>query len=256
VVPVSWMTVFLDFPARLFGPGAAFWQALTATTVSPPRGRAGEFATLIPSRGDACLRVQATGSAAAGCHLDLHTADVTGGARAARELGARLVRAEDGLATLRSPGGLGFCLVRDEGAGRRPEPEAWPGGHRSLVDQLSIDVPPEDYAGECAFWSALTGWPRVRSSRPEFEFLDRPPGLPFRLLLQRTDDADGPGGGACSAHPDLACDDVAAERSRHEALGAVVVRVMPNWTTLRDPAGLAYCITRRDPGTGKLPDHD
>jgi len=165
VVPVSWMTVFLDFPARLFGPGAAFWQALTATTVSPPRGRAGEFATLIPSRGDACLRVQATGSAAAGCHLDLHTADVTGGARAARELGARLVRAEDGLATLRSPGGLGFCLVRDEGAGRRPEPEAWPGGHRSLVDQLSIDVPPEDYAGECAFWSALTGWPRVRSSR-------------------------------------------------------------------------------------------
>jgi Glyoxalase-like domain len=55
-----------------------------------------------------------------------------------------------------------------------------------------------------------------------------------------------------TAHPDLACDDVDAETTRHEALGATVVRVMPNWTTLRDPAGLSYCITRRNPDTGTL----
>jgi len=30
-------------------------------------------------------------------------------------------------------------------------------------------------------------------------------------------------------------------------LGAEVVRVAEHWTTLRDPAGLLYCITDRDP---------
>jgi hypothetical protein len=28
---------------------------------------------------------------------------------------------------------------------------------------------------------------------------------------------------------------------------------MPNWTTLLDPAGLVYCVTRRHPVTGTLP---
>jgi len=51
---------------------------------------------------------------------------------------------------------------------------------------------------------------------------------------------------------DLACDDVAAERARHQDLGAVVVREMPNWTTLLDPVGLVYCITCRSPATGTL----
>ena len=73
--------------------------------------------------------------------------------------------------------------------------------------------------------------------------------MPLRLLLQRLDDdPDAP----CRAHLDLACDDVAAEQDRHEALGAVVVRQMPNWTTLPDPTRLAYCVTRRNPSTGTL----
>jgi hypothetical protein len=73
--------------------------------------------------------------------------------------------------------------------------------------------------------------------------------MPLRLLLQRLDDdPDAP----CRADLDLACDDVAAEQDHHEALGAVVVRQMPNWTTLPDPTRLAYCITRRNPSTGTL----
>jgi hypothetical protein len=72
--------------------------------------------------------------------------------------------------------------------------------------------------------------------------------MPLRLLLQRTDDeAEG-----CTAHLDFACDDVVAEERRHRALGATVLRTMPNWTTLVCPAGLSYCITRRDPITGSL----
>jgi Glyoxalase-like domain len=131
----------------------------------------------------------------------------------------------------------------------RPPPSLWPGGDRSLVDQLCLDIPPGAFAVECAFWAALTGWERRSGSRPEFESLVRPPGMPLRLLLQRVGDEQVARG---RAHLDLACDDVTAERRRHEALGATVVRTMPNWTTLLDPAGLAYCITCRDPGTGTL----
>ena len=115
------------------------------------------------------------------------------------------------------------------------------------MDQMCVDISAQAYEHECTFWSALTGWERRPGSRPEFEYLVRPPAVPLRLLLQRLDDnCPQP----CRAHLDLACDDVLAERVRHQALGAVVVREMPNWTTLLDPTGLAYCVTRRHPGNG------
>jgi hypothetical protein len=40
--------------------------------------------------------------------------------------------------------------------------------------------------------------------------------------------------------------------ARHEALGAHRVREMEYWTTLRDPTGLEYCITIRDPDSGTV----
>jgi hypothetical protein len=248
-VTVRWLTAFLDFPAPAFGTACAFWMAVTASTLSPPRGPDAEFATLLPSDGDACLRVQRTGSRRPGCHLDLHADDIAGTAERARQLGARQLREEPGTVMLSSPGGLEFCVTGQHGEASRPAPVRWPGGHRSLADQLCLDIPPHRYERECAFWAALTGWRRRTGSRPEFEYLVRPPGIPLRLLLQRLDTAQPD---RCTAHPDLACDDVAAERQRHEALGATVLAVMPDWTTLRDPGGLCYCITRRNPDTGML----
>ena len=50
------------------------------------------------------------------------------------------------------------------------------------------------------------------------------------------------------AHVDLSCDDNAAEVARHERLGAQVVRRTEGWTTLRDPLGSLYCVSRRVPG--------
>jgi hypothetical protein len=105
------------------------------------------------------------------------------------------------------------------------------------------------FAAESRFWAALTSWELRPGSRPEFRYLARPDGIPLRLLLQRLDDAKvGQGRG----HLDLACNDVPAERRRHLALGASLVRQTPNWTTLADPTGLEYCVTRRDPTTGTL----
>ena len=48
------------------------------------------------------------------------------------------------------------------------------------------------------------------------------------------------------------CDDHDLETARHQDLGAHPVRRTPHWTTLRDPAGRGYCLTRRDVETGSL----
>lgn len=51
-------------------------------------------------------------------------------------------------------------------------------------------------------------------------------------------------------HLDLACDDRDAEEQRHRVLGADFVRRTDQWTTMRDPAGRDYCLTRRSADTG------
>jgi hypothetical protein len=235
-VDVRWVTGFLDGPDRS---AEGFWRAVTGSGLSARRGADGRFATLVPADGDAYLRVQVVGSPPARCHLDLHVPDVSGSSALALDLGAGKVFAEPGLVVLRSPAGIPFCLVGWDGEAARPEPVRWPGGHRSRVDQMCLDVPAADFDGEADFWAALTGWPRVAMA--DFDHLVRPDGMPLRLLFQRI------GTDVAGMHLDLACDDVAAEVARHGALGAAVVRVTEQWTTLRDPAGREYCVTSRRP---------
>lgn len=229
---VRWITGFLDSPDRS---AESFWLAVTSSGVSARRGPDGAFATLLPSDGDPYLRFQVVGAPPARSHLDLHTAGVDALAGRAVRLGAGRVSAEPGLVVLRSPAGLPFCVVRWDGERVRARPAGL-----SLVDQMCLDVPEAGFEAEAAFWAALTGWPRRRTDLPEFDCLQRPAGMPLRLLLQRT------GATAAGMHLDLACDDVPAEVARHVELGAVVVRRVPgDWTTLRDPAGREYCVTAR-----------
>jgi predicted enzyme related to lactoylglutathione lyase len=234
---VRWMTGFLDSPTADTEP---FWLAVTGSALSPRRD-GGVFVTLRPAEGDAYLRSQITGEPAR-THLDLHVAGVPQAAREAVALGAQVLRDDGELVVLRSPAGLAFCLVAWRGERERPPARRWPGGQSSRLDQISVDVPQAQFEAEAAFWSALTGWPRRTSDRPEFEHLKRPDGMPLRILLQRLGSTE-PG-----MHPDFACDDVPAEVARHVALGAQVVREVPgDWTTLRDPAGREYCVTARAP---------
>jgi hypothetical protein len=236
VVAVRWITGFLDTPAASAGAAEAFWAAVTGSTVAPLRDGS---ATLVPAGGDAYLRLQVVEDGPARCRFDLHTDDVAGLVSRAVTLGARTV-SPDGC---RSPAGVAFGVVPWRGERVRPAAVSWPGGSRSLVDQLCVDVPVAGFEVEAAFWAALTGWERRPVDVPEFDVLVRPEGQPVRLLLQRT------GGAAAGVHVDLACDGVAAEVARHVAAGASVVRRVPgDWTTLRDPAGREYCVTARSPG--------
>jgi hypothetical protein len=239
---VRWVTGFLDTPGGSAGAAEGFWAAVTGSGLSPRRG-GGAFATLLPAGGDAFLRVQVVGGGPARCHLDLHADDVAGLVRHAESLGAEPVHREADLVVCRSPAGLSFCVVRWAGERVRPAAVSWSGGQRSLVDQMCLDLPRAGFDAEAGFWAVLTGWERRAVGLSEFAVLQRPQGQPVRLLLQRT------GGAAAGMHLDVACDDVAAEVARHVALGAAVVRRVPDdWTTLRDPAGREYCVTARSPG--------
>ncbi|GIG38255.1 VOC family protein [Cellulomonas phragmiteti] len=244
---VTWTTAFIDLPGPAHAAGRAFWCAVTATTPSEPRGDEGQFATLLPPAGDAFLRVQRL-EGPPRIHLDLHVDDVTVQARRARSLGARVLLHQEHV-VLASPGGFVHCLVPDAGEQVRPDPVTGPRGGTAQVDQVCLDVPPALLPREVAYWTALTGWPARAGSRPEFTVLDRPPGMPLRLMLQELGAQDART--ATSAHLDLACGpDVGVVADEHRARGARVVDDGHPWVVVRDPAGLDYCLTPRDPWTG------
>jgi hypothetical protein len=253
-----WVTIFLDFPNNAFAPGVAFWREVTESGLSPLRGDSGEFATLLPTTGDAYLRVQRVGEGG-GCHLDLHvdvrSEALPAAAARASALGATVRHAEDGLIVADSPGGFTFCLVDWEGESVVPEPVQFGDAGASRADQLCLDIPAAGYEEECSFWSALTGISPVSGSLPEFTVLPRPAEIPVRLLLQRRSDAAP--GDRVTGHVDVACADRRRLADAHTGAGAGagarVLAEFPHWIVLADPTGREYCLTGRDPYTGTRP---
>ena len=251
---IRWLTIFLDFPAQDFGTGVAFWREITGSGLSPYRGTDGEFATLLPSDGDPWLRVQRVRDGTGGCHLDLHLdggdAALTDTAARAASLGARVEHRGEGLIILDSPGGFRFCLVCWEQERTVPGPVVLGDEAASRADQLCLDTGPAAFDRECSFWAGLTGWDLRAGARPEFAYLERPHGMPARLLFQRRERAaDGDG---VTGHVDFACADRRKLAARHVAAGARILAEFPFWVTLADPVGRPYCLTARDPHTGKL----
>ncbi|MEV5976544.1 VOC family protein [Streptomyces sp. NPDC052114] len=246
---IRWTYAFIDRPRDRFARACAFWPAVTGTQLSEPRGPEGEFVTLLPSGpADACLKAQAV-DGPGGAHLDLAVDDLAAAAERARALGAGQVFAEDDLEVLRSPGGQLFCLVPWNGEASRPAPVTGPDGATARLDQVCLDIAPEAFATEVAFWTALTGWESTAARLPEFHRLKPPPGLPVRVLLQRL----ATPGQRPAAHLDLACSDMDAVRTWHESHGAELLSRGATWRVMRDPAGGTYCLTGRDPESGDLP---
>ncbi|WP_369249114.1 VOC family protein [Streptomyces sp. R41] len=247
--PIRWTYVFVDRPMKEFGPATDFWTAVTGTRLSEPRGDQGEFVTLLHDGADACVKAQGVDSDDGGAHLDLAVEDVPALVESALRLGATLVADHEGWAVLRSPGGQLFCAVPWHGESARPPVVEGPSGATSRLDQVCVDLAPSVYDTEITFWSELTGWDSHPGALPEFHLVRPPAALPFRILLQRLD-TDRP----TSAHLDIACSDIEAVRTRHEALGATLVNRGARWAVMRDPVGGTYCLTPRDPGTGSLPE--
>jgi hypothetical protein len=243
---IRWIWAFIDRPLERFDQAAAFWANVTDSRVSTRRGSDGEFVTLLPRSGHPSLKLQGV-HGPGGAHLDLEVNDVPAAIEVACGVGATVVAPHPDWAVMRSPGGQLFCLTPWEGAVAQAPMVEHPDGTSSRLGQVCLGVAPAGYEVEKSFWTALTGWKLHAGARAEFDLLKPSPGLPIRVLLQRlgTDRAS-------SAHVDLACSDIEASRSWHEQCGARVVGRWPHWIVMKDPAGGAYCLTARDPETGRL----
>ena len=252
---IRWLTAFLDFRSDRFGDEVTFWRAIAGSTVSPPRGSHREFASLEPFSGDPHLRVQRIGEGVGGIHLDFAVDDVTAATAEAISLGATLIgqqnlhRPTRALSTLSSPAGFIFCIVAWDGASQRARPIRWPGDTISIIDQVSIDVPADRFDAELDFWTRLTSWDPLPTSRPELTRLRRDSNLALGIILQRLGFSDS--GQSATGHLDLASNAVDDEVIRHEEWGARVVERFANWTVMADPIGRRYCITSRNPRTGE-----
>ncbi|WP_370616924.1 VOC family protein [Mumia qirimensis] len=247
VVSFRWITAFLDQPAATATGSLQLWQAITGTQASPTRGEHDEFRTLLPASGDAYLRFQVVPDGLPRVHLDLHVDDLAAGRDAAVAAGATVVAEPGTHVVLASPGGMPFCVVPDEGEREVPPAPTWPGGHRSVLDQVCLDIPADLYDDECAFWAEVTGWPLDASGREEFVRLVRPSSLPLGILLQRLDTV--PPHADVTAHLDLAAgwEGADAEVVRLRALDAAERWRSDWWITLSDPYGRLFCVTRREP---------
>lgn len=108
--------------------------------------------------------------------------------------------------------------------------------HRSRLTAIGIDVPADVQGAEAAFWAGALG------ARPEPDddgtYVDVSAGDGLAVFVQRIG-ADGP-----RLHLDIETDDVEAEVSRLEALGAQRVAAVESWWVMRDPAGLLFCVVR------------
>jgi Glyoxalase-like domain len=67
-------------------------------------------------------------------------------------------------------------------------------------------------------------------------------GQEFGLLIQRL------GQGSARVHIDISTEDLPAEISRLEKLGAERVQQAHSWQVMRDPAGLLFCVIPESPG--------
>lgn len=107
--------------------------------------------------------------------------------------------------------------------------------HRSRPAVISIDVPAEQRNEATDFWSNAFGRPsRAGTVHPEYSTLGDVAG--WGVLIQST------GNAAARVHFDIHTDDLAAEVARLVQLGAEIENSDAEWTVLRDPLGVLFCV--------------
>jgi len=247
---MSWLHAVLDVPDHLHAAAADFWARALGWPVGAPWPGHPELQSFEPGAAMAYLHLQRIDGPPR-VHLDLESDDRDGAVGTAVSLGAELVAERDRWTTLRSPGGLPFCVLtaREHAS---PEPVTWPGGHRARMVQVCVDSPRSAHDREVEFWRRLLAGRWVDSGAPEFagKWHDDA-GSPLQLLFQRLDEADGP----VRAHLDHGTDDLDAEVRRLVDLGAVdVAPGRGGWHVLRDPAGLLFCVTANSPEVSRTRD--
>ncbi len=110
-----------------------------------------------------------------------------------------------------------------------------------------LDLPPERHGAGTRFWSAALGWPAGAPwpGHPELASLEPPDGSAY-VHVQRA-------GTAPRIHLDVGSDDPSSTLAAAVAAGAERVGGAEQWTALRSPGGLPFCVLRVDPGAPPPP---
>ena len=109
--------------------------------------------------------------------------------------------------------------------------------HRSRLGGIIIDCEVDNLDAAADFWSKALGYARRPSNAPEDEayvLLNTAPEE-IHIELQRV-------GHPSRVHLDIETDDVDAEVSRLESLGATKVQKVRNWWVMQAPTGHRFCV--------------
>jgi catechol 2,3-dioxygenase-like lactoylglutathione lyase family enzyme len=240
------MHAFVDVPVERVEVARSFWSSVLGWSPGDAWPGHPEFVSLMPSGAAPYVHVQGIDGPPR-VHLDL-VGDIEQDTARLEELGATRAHRGEAWQVMASPAGLPFCVCEEAWPPQLPEAVVWPGGHRSRLVQLCVDVPEESYDEELGFWRAATGWADEPVSAPEFHRLVHREKSPLQLLVQRLGTDDG--ARRARAHLDLGTDDMAAEVARVQALGAPILWRGDGFVALRDPLGLPFCVTANRPRIG------
>jgi len=108
--------------------------------------------------------------------------------------------------------------------------------HKSRLGGLIIDCKTDDLATAAQFWSKALGLAALPQSadEPSYVGLDNGPnGLDVEVQKVEHESR---------VHVDIETDDIDAEVTRLEKLGAKIVKRFPRWTVMEAPTGQRFCV--------------
>ncbi len=111
--------------------------------------------------------------------------------------------------------------------------------HQSRLCAILIDCNTADVDAAARFWAQALGRPvdsEHAGSRGNYRMLETPPDEPI-VQIQRVPHES-------RVHLDIEADDIPAEVSRLEKLGATVVERLERWVVMQAPTGQRFCVVR------------
>jgi len=115
--------------------------------------------------------------------------------------------------------------------------------HKSRLAGFIIDCDGEDLDGAARFWSAALGLRQVGREGERYERLDAT-ARDLHVEVQRVDHPS-------RVHLDIETDDLEAEATRLEALGAKRIGPVHGWIVMEAPTGQRFCVVRSRGWEGK-----
>ncbi len=111
--------------------------------------------------------------------------------------------------------------------------------HKSRLGAIVIDCETDDLDRQAEFWSRALGCAAGRSPQPDeqdYVTLDTAPEE-LKVVLQKVDHPS-------RVHIDIETDDIEAEASRLEQLGAKRIARIKRWWVMQAPSGHRFCLVR------------